>query len=187
MKVDALTCYIDKVSAQDSLKEKHQTRALLLPNQVDPYILTTIDHGLNSIELVELALIEFNKSITMVKQVLQANRESELLEALCKQAYRGDDELMVYQDLLLYYRRLVVPNHLSLQADLIREAHDQLSTAYPGRNKTYYLLKPQYFQRGMFIDVTRYVCNYYAYQRSYSPRDKALGLLQLLLVLDYPQ
>ncbi len=67
MKVDTLTRYIDKVSTQDSLKEKYQTRALLLLNQVDSYILITIDYSLNSIELVELTLIEFNKSTTIVK------------------------------------------------------------------------------------------------------------------------
>ncbi len=145
VKADALTRRTDEVSAQDSLKEKHRTRALLLPDQVDPCILTTVDHGLNSIELVELAPIEFDESTTVVEQVLQVNRESESLEALRKQAHRGDDELTVCQDLLLYHGRLVVPDHLSLRADLIREAHDQLSTAHPGRDKTYHLLKPRYF------------------------------------------
>ena len=46
--------------------------------------------------------------------------------------------------MLLYQGRLVVPDVDNLRTDLVREAHEQPSTAYLGTKKTYELLKVQY-------------------------------------------
>lgn len=54
---------------------------------------------------------------------------------------------------------MIVPDADYLRTHLIREVHDQVSTAHPGRDKTYQLLKDRYYWKGMLADVERYVRN----------------------------
>ena len=56
-----------------------------------------------------------------------------------KQAERGEGDFTLTDGLLLRNRRLVVltdSTDMALIADLIREAYDQISSAYPGQLKT---------------------------------------------------
>ena len=77
--------------------------------------------------------------------MLIANRTADSLEALRQQATRGDDNLTLSDGLLLYQDRLVVPTIDHLATDLIREAHDQISSAHPGRSKTARILSQRYY------------------------------------------
>ena len=43
---------------------------------------------------------------------------------------------MLEDGLLLYNERLVIPETDHLRTDLIKEAHEQVSTAHPGQDKT---------------------------------------------------
>jgi hypothetical protein len=52
----------------------------------------------------------------------------------------GDANLTLEDRLLLYKDRLIVLNIDNLYTNLIKEAHNQVSTAYLGRNKTICLL-----------------------------------------------
>jgi hypothetical protein len=72
---------------------------------------------------------------------------------------------------------LVVDN---LITDLIREAHDQISLAYPRKSKTAYILGQKYYWRGLTTDIARYIRNCYACRRVHVPRDRTPGLLHPL-------
>jgi hypothetical protein len=70
--------------------------------------------------------------VKLLNQVLWANREAESLKALRQQAQQEEgSEFTLKDSLLLYSSRLVIPE-TDLRTALIREAHDQVSTAHLG-------------------------------------------------------
>ena len=73
-----------------------------------------------------------------------------------------------------------------LRTAVIREAYDQVSTAHPGREKTYKLLRPRYYWPNMIRDVERYVRNCHDYRRATILRDKTPGLLYPLPIPEHP-
>src|ERR1700678_2690416 len=88
--------------------------------------------------------------------------------------------------LLLYTGRLVVPWVNNLPIDLIKEAYNQVSTAHPGRDKTYRLLRPRYYWPRMKADIDQYIRNCHECKRAHAPRDRAPGFLHPLPIPDYP-
>ena len=105
------------------------------------------------IELSEIDLLPveeegpFTEPKGLIDQILTANKDSKSLTALQVQAESdAPGEYTLEDGLLLYTGRLVVLATLNnLRTELIQEAHDQISTAYPGRDKTYQLLQPRYY------------------------------------------
>ena len=89
--------------------------------------------------------------------------------------------------LLKYQERLVVLEKQDLWTRLIAEVYTQVSTAYPKKNKTRKIINNRYYQPRIVTDVNRYVWNYNGCYRSTIPRDKTLGLLKPLLILERPQ
>ena len=86
------------------------------------------------------------KSFKLVNRLLTVNRIAESLETLRSRARIGEkDDLTLEDDLLLYQGRLLVPDVDSLRTDLIKEAHEQVSTAYLGRRKIIRLLQDRYY------------------------------------------
>ena len=59
--------------------------------------------------------------------------------------------------------------------------------AYPRKNKTYTIISDYYYQPRIVIDINRYIQNCDDYRRSIILRDKTLGLLKPLLILERPQ
>ena len=75
----------------------------------------------------------------LISRLLTANRTAGSLRAMRKQAERGEGDFTLTDGLLLRNRRLVVPMDRADEAlitDLIYEAHNQISSTYPGRLKT---------------------------------------------------
>jgi hypothetical protein len=93
-------------------------------------------------------------SFQLIESLLQENR-------LSFQAVRRDLQApyQLRNGLLLYGERLCVPPNSPLCTRLIREAHDQVSTAHPSATKTYQLLAPKYHWKGMESTCKRYVRN----------------------------
>ena len=89
--------------------------------------------------------------------------------------------------LLKYQERLVVVEEQDLQTWLIAEVYTQVSIAYPKKNKTRKIISDRYYQPGIVIDINRYIRNCDSYRRSIILRDKTLGLLKPLLILERPQ
>jgi hypothetical protein len=174
LKADALSRQEEDVETQNKVKGKIRTRSLLRPDQIDPRVLQEYA------ELAPLEEDELNEPLTLINRILRANRESESLEALRAQAESGDNQLELQDGLLTYEDRLLVPDTEGLRADLIREVHSQVSSAHPGQHKTYLLLQPRYYWRGITADVERYVRNCHECKRLHVVRDKTLGKLHPL-------
>jgi hypothetical protein len=141
IQANALTRREQDVEPQDELKAQYQTQALLQPDQLDPAIL----EELHNTEVSAIEAEELKESISLIDRIITANRTVESLGALRTQARVGDTKLKLEDGLLLYQDRLIVPDTNNLQIDLIREAHEQVSTAHPGRNKTIRLLANRYY------------------------------------------
>ena len=87
-----------------------------------------------------------DKPLTLLDQVLYTNKEAPSLSSLYAQAYRAAlGNFWVTDRLLFYSGRLVLPIEDLVITRVIAEAYTQVSTAYPGRDKTYYLLAPRYY------------------------------------------
>jgi hypothetical protein len=143
-KADALTRRDDEVEAQDSVKAEYRTKALLSQDQIDPRVLR--DLGVDIAVVDSMSPVDkedFDEPLGLIDRLLRANRDSQSLDALRAQALTDDTKGFELEDgLLLYTGRLVVPWADNLPTDLIKEAHTQVSTAHPGRDKTYRLLRP---------------------------------------------
>jgi transposase InsO family protein len=185
-KADALTRRGHEVEAQNAVKKENRTRTFLRQDQLDPRIFQELRSAPdNTVASIDAEL--FIDSTTIVDRILRANRESESLAALRTQAARPEEtEFQLRDGLLLYHDRLVVPDVDNIRTHLIREAHDQISTAHPGRDKTHRLLQARYYWRGMRRHIMQYVRNCHACRRSSSPRDKTPGLLKPLPIPERP-
>ncbi|KIN05195.1 hypothetical protein OIDMADRAFT_115413, partial [Oidiodendron maius Zn] len=111
-----------------------------IKDQIDPRVLQDLGIKILAIDLLSIKEEDpFNKSNNLVNWILQANKDIESLEALYIQAKSTTLGKYTIKDrLLLYIGQLVVSTTLdNLYIELIQEAYNQISTAYPGRDKTY--------------------------------------------------
>jgi transposase InsO family protein len=187
-KADALTRRDDEVTAQNGIKAEYRTKAFLSQDQVDPRVLK--DLGIEVPEVDMLAPVKedtFDEPIGLVDRILQANRGSASLDALRVEATSNEpNEFELEDGILLYSGRLVVPQVDKLPTALIKEAHDQVSTAHPGRDKTYQLLRPRYYWPRMKADIDRFIRNCHPCRKSHVPRDKTPGYLHTLPIPEHP-
>ena len=106
-------------------------------------LLTTEQLSLEVIQDLEIAFLE---SVTLIDDILRHNREHSSLDTLRRQAQSKAPKKYTLEDgLLLYQGRVVVPDIDHERTKLIQEAHGQISSAHPGEQKTYKLLKPRYY------------------------------------------
>ena len=180
-KADILSRREQDLEPSGELKAYLRTKALLQPDQMDPQIQEAVElHALDQV-LREPALL--------VNRLLTANRTAGSLQALRKQAERGERDFTLADGLLLRNGRLVIPTEgtdEALIADLIREAHDQISSAHPGRSKTARILGQKYYWAGLNASVAQYIRNCHSCRRAHVPRDRTPGLLHPLPVPDRP-
>ena len=187
-KADALTRRDDEVEAQDGIKAEYRTKAFLAQDQIDPRVLRDLGVPIASIDSFRpVDEGDFDEPIGLIDRILRANRESHSLDALRAQALTDETKGFEMEDsLLLYTGRLVVPWVNNLPTDLIKEAHNQVSTAHPGRDKTYRLLRPRYYWPRMKADIDRFIRNCHQCKKSHAPRDRAPGFLHPLPIPNYP-
>ena len=96
---------------------------------------------INIAKIASVKELILDKPLRLVDQLLCANHKSESLDTLQTQAASSKpSEFILDNGLLLFTGQLVVPQVDNLSTDLIKEAYNQVSTAYPGQDKTYYLL-----------------------------------------------
>lgn len=135
----------------------------------------------------DLELAPIDTEISVMDDIIQANRLHKSLEDKRQRAANGDSNWQLIDGLLTFKSRLEVPKeNESLITKLLTEIHSQKSTAHPGRNKTVRLVSSRYHWPGWKADVDRFVRNCQACQRYKNPRDKIPGLLQSLPIADRP-
>ncbi|QSZ29100.1 hypothetical protein DSL72_003610 [Monilinia vaccinii-corymbosi] len=179
---DALTRRVDELDAQNATKKKNRVQQLIKDGQIDPQIMrdSLQDHLSDNAAIATIDLFPIAPAFDIVNKVLQANRNTENLNATRLEALKGHKHLSLSDGLLLYNHKLVVPNDDDLRTLLIREAHNSVSTAHPGVRKTYLLLAEQYYWRGMVATIAQYIRNCHSCKRSSAPRDRTPGLLHPL-------
>lgn len=180
-RADALTRREPDTTAQDAVKHAHRTQVLLPPANLDPRIVSEL-----SVKGIELAPVEGIIPMDLIDRILAANRTSLSLEEERVCAHRGDQDWTLRNDLLLWQGRLFVAPDDNLRTQLIREIHDQVCTAHPGKSKTINLLARQYYWKGLRADVETYIANCHPCRRSHVPRDRAPGFLHPLPVPERP-
>jgi hypothetical protein len=179
-RADALTRRTQDVDPQNEVKLAYRTKALLPLENLDPMVRE--DLGIKQL----VATADSYESLGVIDRVLNANRTADSLANLRRDAEKGLRKLSLQDGLLLVKGKLIVPDVDTLRTDLIREAHSQVSTAHPGRNKTVLLLRSRYYWKGMTEWVAQYVRNCHACRRANVPRDRAPGLLQPLPIPERP-
>lgn len=120
-------------------------------------------------------------SLELIETLLQENRSSFLTErSELPKHYRIENGLLLYQD------RLCVPAGSVLCTRLIREAHDQVSTAHPSATKTYQILARHYHWKGMETTCKRYVRNCIPCRRGHPRQHRLPGMLHPLPIPSLP-
>lgn len=181
-KADILSRRDQDLVMQQKVKLDSRARVLLGPARLHPRIRAELaDSYVASINAIDTptATVPFD----LIEALCADNRKS-FTETRTKQPL---PEGFALTDQLLTYRgRLCVNRHTELCTKLIREAHDQVSTAHPGGRKTYQLLAPKYHWAGMEADCLRYVRNCTTCRLTHTNVTKQQGFLHPLPVPDYP-
>jgi hypothetical protein len=134
-------------------------------------------------ELVPLEDIQV-EDISLIDQILQANRTSNTLADLWIKAGELED-WKIENRLLQYQGQQVVPEENTLYIDFIKKVYTQLSTVYPGQNKTCQIIVSRYYWPGLPADIARYICNCYKCRYTTILQDRLPGLLYPLPILEY--
>jgi transposase InsO family protein len=168
----------------------NRSRVLLGPHRLHPRInaeLATAYIAHTTIQVVRLSVLESVEkamsldSLQLVEALLQENRTSFIQErAVLPKQYRMQDGLLLFGD------RLCVAANSPLCTRLIREVHDQVSTAHPSATKTYQLLAQKYHWKGMEATCKRYVRNCSACRRAHPRQTRIPGLIHPLPIPERP-
>jgi transposase InsO family protein len=178
-KADPLTRMDTDTEAQNKMKTSFREQTLLRAENLDPQILDGLDNFQLSLELSPI-----DRHLDLVDEILQSNRNSDDLSIARKLAHRNKADWSLTDGLLKRKGRVVVTK--ALRTRLLTEAHCQIATAHPGKNKTKEIVKARYYWMNMDDDIERFVENCHACRRSKVPRDKTPGLLQSLPIPERP-
>ncbi|USP72775.1 uncharacterized protein yc1106_06638 [Curvularia clavata] len=120
-------------------------------------------------------------SLELIESILQENRASFGAERRSL-----PDRYRIENGLLLYSNRLCIPSTSTLVTRLIREVHDQVSSAHPSAKKTYQLLSQKYHWKGMESTCKRYVRNCIACRKAHPRQTRIPGMIHPLPIPDRP-
>lgn len=185
-KADILSRREQDLKLHEQIKKDSRSRVLLGPARLD----TRINAELASLFLLGATLAPVNSdtvpdptrdSFDLIAKLRKDNRDSfKDLRASLPEAYSIRDGILLYQG------RLCVQRNTTLCTELIKEVHDQPSTAHPSGLKTYQLLAIKYHWSGMSADCKRFVNNCRACQLAHHKQTKQQGMLHPLPIPDYP-
>jgi RNase H-like domain found in reverse transcriptase/Reverse transcriptase (RNA-dependent DNA polymerase)/Integrase zinc binding domain/Integrase core domain/Retroviral aspartyl protease len=179
---DALSRKEADVESQDKVKSQIRNQALLKPEQLDPQI----RKHLQDFPSPAGEINNFMESIPLINAILDKNKTAEVLAPLRAAASDGHPDLVLEDGLLLFKGKLMVPDVDDLRTHLVREAHCQVSTAHPGKNKTVTLISDRYFWKGLRAFVDQFIQNCHTCRRAHVPRDRQPGFLHPLPIPDRP-
>src|SRR5277367_2041375 len=151
-RADALTRREQELDNQMAVKIALRTQTLLGPEHLDPRIQAELE--LDRAQGTEICPID-TSGLDFIDELLQANRTASSLHEYREKALitAVNSPWTLESGLLKYQDRLVVPKDQNLQTRLIAEAHSQISTAHPGKNKTRKIIGDRYYWLGMTADI----------------------------------
>ena len=181
-RADALTRREQDLDNQAAAKIALRTQTLLRPEHLDPRIQAELFTDPVGAEICSVD----SSNLDLIDELLQANRTAPSLQEYRKKAEDDNSKWILENGLLKHQDRLVVAEEQHLRTRLIAEAHTQVSTAHPGKNKTRKIISDRYYWPGIVTDIDQYVRNCNDCRRSTIPRDKTPGLLKPLPIPDRP-
>jgi len=187
---DALTRRDQGLQLQKEQADKNRTQTFLPFSKLSKMVQNDVTSRGVVIAPVEPALQHMAEELTLIDQILASNRNDPSIEELRVKARTEREPTWTLEDgLLLRNGRLWVTEGTykgkPLRTLIIKEAHEQVLTAHPGRTKTIKLLKDRYDWPGLGTDVDRYIRNCPC-KRAHVPRDRTPGLLQPLPIPERP-
>lgn len=203
-KADILSRREQDISGQEQIKRDSRSRLLLGPNRLDERINAELADSFVSVNHLARTLCPLERIEEETEPTPTPTRNGpavptfnsiQLILDLKKQNIAGfqstrndlpDDFSVDNEGILLYKQRMVLERHSELTTSLIHEAHTQISSAHPGGRKTYQLLAPKYYWRGMEVDCRRFVDNCTACQLNHARHTKKPGILNPLPIPNYP-
>ena len=135
-RADALTRREQDLDNQIAAKIALRAQTLLGPEHLDLQIQAELE--IDKDQGIELCLIN-TSGLDFIDELLQANRTAPSIQEYrekAKNGKNGESNWTLDNGLLKYQERLVVAEDQNLRTRLIAEAHNQISTAHPGKNKT---------------------------------------------------
>jgi predicted aspartyl protease/transposase InsO family protein len=185
-KADLLTRREQDIKTQNLVKQDSRSRVLLGPQRLDPRINAELGEAyaqINRLDSVAISILHPLKESDseLTRTLLQDNRDS-----FAEERKQLPADYTLSDGLLLYKTRLCVRRHSELCTSLIREVHNQVSTAHPSARKTYQLLAPSYYWPGMSTDCSTYVSNCRECRYSHPRQSKQQGFLHPLPIPEYP-
>jgi len=134
--------------------------------------------------LASVDINKFDKSHTIINCIIYTNKTVHFLNTLRATAAAGSETYILKDDLLFYRNTFIVFNTNYLYTNLIREAYNQISTVYPGRDKTYQFLRFCYYWSKIYNDIIHFIYNCHICKHTDFFRDKIPGFLYSLLISD---
>jgi hypothetical protein len=107
--------------------------------------------------------------LDLIDHILTINKQLSSLADKRAKAIRGDQDWKIQDACLLYKGRLVVLKDDNLRTKLLWFIYAALDTAHLGKTKTFQLIAPRYYWKGLRADVERYVANCYECRRALVP------------------
>jgi hypothetical protein len=181
-RADALTRREQDLGDHTAAKISLRTQTLLRPEHLDPRIQAELSTDPSGAEMYPID----PSGLDLIDELLQTNRTAPSLQEYREKAKNVTSPWSLENGLLKHQERLVVAEEQNLRTRLIAEAHTQVFTAHPGKNKTRRIIGDRYYWPGMVTDIDRYVRNCNDCRRSTIPRDKTPGLLKPLPIPDRP-
>ena len=172
VKTDALIRMTEsKPSSLNDERVRQQYQTILTPDRLKldgtEYVINAID------DLIYYRVVIVNKDNEECSEIRDAIIEGkEKLNNITLVKCSVDDDILYHKD------RLWVPQQM--YTDLIIEIHDQPAYDHSGVNRTYKLLRREYYWRDMKNTVTTYIRNCYKCQRFKASRDREHDLIQPL-------
>ena len=184
-RADILSRQEQDLSNLKSAQEDNHSRVLLGPHWLHSRInaelaSTYLDSSPVTAILTLHPTIELD-SLELIEAILAENRQ-----AFARERHTLPERYRIHNGLLLYQDRLCVPPNSLLCTRLIREAHDQVSSAHPSAKKTYQLLARQYHWKGMSATCERYVRNCISCRQNHPRQTRLRGYLHPLPIPDKP-
>jgi hypothetical protein len=174
---DALSRKAEELRTQKDKKEAQRTMRIFKP-----------ETEVNGICLLDRESVEPSnqeEAIMLTDSLMAANHQDPDLEGYRQKARKGDPTFTMLQDkYVLHQGRLIVSATDNLRTRVIREVHDPITSAHPGRNKTKALVAQRYWWPGLPGTVDQYLANCQICLTAKKPRSKTPGLLQPLPVPD---
>ncbi|KAI1000681.1 hypothetical protein K3495_g7516 [Podosphaera aphanis] len=159
---------------QAVVKANLRHKSFLNPDQIDPNI-----HNPTTCQF------SLSQSIPLINNISEANKNDTSLKEKREIGLQNAKGYSLSNDLLFFNGLLFMHDVDTLRTNLIKEAHDPISSAHPSSAKLVRILRIKYYWHTLRSDCVRYIKNCAKCRESHRPNGKTPEILQSLPVPQY--